>query len=212
MAWRYWDVSVAMRDGMPCWPGDPAPRVEQVMSMDRGDMCNVTRLNISAHTATHMDAPRHFVNSGVGIDQSDLDALIGVARVVEIHDPLAIRRAELEKLVPKASERLLFKTRNSQVAWDYPGFFEDFVYIADEGARYLVECGVRTVGVDYLSIGGYQHDTVETHVTILGAGIAVIEGLNLKDVEPGEYELICLPLKIAGADGAPARVVLRREA
>ena len=86
------------------------------------------------------------------------------------------------------------------------------MYIADEGARYLVECGVRTVGVDYLSIGGYRHDTVETHVTILGAGIAVIEGLNLKDVEPGEYELICLPLKIAGADGAPARVVLRREA
>ncbi len=211
MAWRYWDVSVAIRDGMVRWPGDPAPKVEQVMWMDRGDMCNVTRLNISVHTATHMDAPRHFVKSGVGIEQADLDALIGPARVVEIHDRLAIRRAELEKLEPKAGERILFKTRNSNVAWAQEEFHEDFVYIADEGAKYLVERGVRTVGVDYLSIGGFKHDTVETHVTILGAGIAVIEGLNLKDVEPGEYELICLPLKIDGSDGAPARVVLRRE-
>ncbi len=212
MSWRYWDISVALRDGMACWPGDPAPRIEQVASMDQGSVCNVTKLHMSAHTATHMDAPRHFINSGVGIDQMPLDSVIGPARVVEIHDTVAIRRAELEGLDLKAGERILFKTCNSSFAWGQAEFFKEFVYIADEGAQYLVERGVKTVGVDYLSIGGFYHDTVETHVTILGAGIAVIEGLNLSDVEVGEYELICLPLKIAGADGAPARVVLRRPA
>jgi arylformamidase len=212
MSWRYWDVSIALKDGMVCWPGDEAPSIKQVTFMEQGDMCNVTKLHMSAHTATHMDAPRHFINSGVGIDQTPLDAMIGSARVVEIADPKAIGRAELELLQPKRGERLLFKTRNSRDAWGKPDFDKDFVYIADEGAQYLVECGVRTVGVDYLSIGGFYHDTVETHVTILGAGIAVIEGLDLSAVEAGEYELICLPLKIAGADGAPARVVLRRAA
>lgn len=211
MSYRYWDISIPLKDGMVCWPGDDAPSMKQVMFMDRGDMCNVTKLHMSVHTGTHMDAPRHFINTGVGIDQTSLDALIGEARVVEIADRVAIRRAELEALKPKTGERLLFKTRNSTEAWARGADFEkDFVYIADEAAQYLVECGVRTVGVDYLSIGGFYHDTVETHVTILEAGIAVIEGLDLSEVEPGEYELICLPLKIAGADGAPARAVLRR--
>lgn len=210
MNWKYWDISIPLKDGMVCWPGDNAPSIEQIAFMDRGDMCNVTKLHMSVHTATHMDAPRHFIHSGVGIDQTPVDALIGPARVVEIFDPSAIRRGELEGVAPRAGERLLFKTKNSREAWGKPEFDKDFVYIADEGARYLVECGVRTVGVDYLSIGGFYHDTVETHVTILGAGIAVIEGLDLSEVEPGDYELICLPLKIAGADGAPARAVLRR--
>lgn len=212
MIWRYWDVSVPLRDGMVCWPGDDPPRVEQVAYMDRGDMCNVTKLHMSAHTATHMDAPRHFINSGLGIDQTPLDAMIGPARVVEIHDPVSIRRQELEALKPQRGERLIFKTKNSREAWGKPEFDKDFVYIADEGAQYLVACGVKAVAVDYLSIGGFYHDTAETHVTILGAGIAVIEGLDLSEVEAGEYELICLPIKIAGADGAPARVVLRRPA
>ncbi len=212
MSWRYWDISVPLTDGMVCWPGDAAPSLVQVAEMDRGDMCNVTKLHMSAHTATHMDAPRHFINDGVGIDQTPLDAMIGPARVVEIADPVAIRREELEGLKPQRGERLIFKTKNTRESWAKPEFDKDFVYIADEGAKYLVECGVKTVGVDYLSIGGFYHDTSETHVTILGAGIAVIEGLDLSEVEPGEYELICLPLKIAGADGAPARVVLRRPA
>jgi len=210
MKWRYWDISVPLRDGMVCWPGDDAPQIQQVMHMDRGDVCNVTVLRMSAHTATHMDAPRHFINTGASIDQTPLDAMIGPARVVEILDSTAIRRAELEMLNLQRGERLLFKTRNSGHSWQLSEFDKDFVYISDEGARYLVEQGVRTVGVDYLSIGGFYHDTVETHVTILGAGITVIEGLDLSEVEPGDYELICLPLKIAGADGAPARVVLRR--
>lgn len=210
MSQQYWDISVALRDGMVCWPGDPAPSIKQVTFMDQGAVCNITRMDMGVHTATHMDAPRHFINDGVAIDVMPPDATIGPARVIPIEDPVAIRRAELERWKPQRGERLLFKTRNSVDGWNRPDFFEDFVYIADEGAQYLVECGVRTVGVDYLSIGGYRHDTVETHVTILGAGIWVIEGLNLSAVEPGDYELIALPLKIAGADGAPTRAFLRR--
>jgi arylformamidase len=212
MTWRYWDVSVPLKDGMVCWPGDAAPEIRQVASMDEGAMCNVTTMRMSVHTGTHMDAPRHFVNGAGAIDGIAIESLIGPARVVEIADPVAIRRGELEQLKPQRGERLLFKTRNAATDWSRTEFDKDFVYLADEGARYLVECGVRTIGVDYLSIGGFFHDTVETHVTILGAGIAVIEGLDLSAVEAGEYELICLPLKIAGADGAPARVVLRRPA
>jgi arylformamidase len=210
MNYRYWDISVPLQHEMVCWPGDPQPAVQQVLFMDRGDVCNLTRLQISAHTATHMDAPRHFIPTGVPIDSMPLDATLGPARVIEIHDPLAIRRAELEPHAPQPGERLLFKTRNSRRDWTMQPFDEDFVYIADEAAQYLVSCGVRTVGVDYLSIGGYRHDTVETHVTILGAGVWVIEGLNLSAVDPGIYELLCLPLKLAGADGAPSRAVLRR--
>lgn len=212
MNWRWWDITVPLRDGMVCWPGDAPPEVKQVTFLERGDLCNVTTLRMSVHTGTHMDAPRHFVPGGASIDQTPIDALIGPARVLPIEDPYAIRRAELEKFNPRPGERLLFKTRNSAEAWSRPTFDEDFVYIADEAARYLAACGVRTVGVDYLSIGGFRHDTVETHVSILSAGIAVIEGLDLALVEPGDYELICLPLKIAGADGAPARALLRRSA
>jgi arylformamidase len=212
MNWRWWDITVPLKDGMVCWPGDDAPEVKQVTFLERGDVCNVTTLRMSVHTGTHMDAPRHFVAGGAGIDETPIDALVGPARVIAIEDERAIRRAELEKFEPRPGERLLFKTRNSAGAWDQPGFDRDFVYIADEAAQYLAACGVRTVGVDYLSIGGFVHDTVETHVTILGAGIAVIEGLDLAAVEPGDYELICLPLKIAGADGAPARAFLRRPA
>lgn len=210
MTFQYWDISVPLRDSMAVWSGDPAPRVEQVSFMEKGDICNVTRLNIGAHTATHMDAPRHFLADGSPIDQVPFEATIGPARVVAIENPAAITKAELETLQPQAGERLLFKTLNSQIAWASPTFYENFVYIAADAAQYLVDCGVRCVGVDYLSIGGFFHDTVETHVILLGAGIGVVEGLNLSEVEPGLYELICLPLRLAGADGAPARAILRR--
>jgi arylformamidase len=210
MTHQYWDISVPLRDSMAVWSGDPAPRVEQVSFMDRGDMCNVTRLHIGAHTATHMDAPRHFLANGSAIDQVPFDATIGPARVVVIENPAAITKAELETLHPQAGERLLFKTINSTIAWASPTFYENFVYISAEAAQYLVDCRVRCVGVDYLSIGGFFHDTVETHVILLGAGVGVVEGLDLSEVEPGHYELICLPLRLAGADGAPARAILRR--
>lgn len=204
------DVSVPLYDGMVGWKGDPRPKVTQKLSMEKGDICNLTVLDMSAHTGTHMDAPRHFVRDGAGMETLPLEAVMGPARVVAIQDPTAIRRAELEPMGIQPGERILFKTRNSARCWTTDDFIEDFVYISHEAAQYLVTRGVRTIGVDYLSIGGYRNDLVETHVTILGAGIWVIEGLNLSEIEPGNYELVCLPLKLAGADGAPARAALRK--
>lgn len=199
-----------LHSGMVGWPGDPAAQIEQVAFLDRGDVCNLTRLEMSAHTGTHIDAPRHFVAGGAAIDSLPFEATVGPARVIEIADPRAIGRLELEAHSPALGERLLCKTRNSNSAWWLEAFQEDFVYLSDQGAQYLVECGVRTIGVDYLSIGGFRHDTVATHVTILGAGIWAIEGLDLTRVEPGLYELICLPIRLAGADGAPCRAILRQ--
>jgi arylformamidase len=204
------DISVPLVHGMMRWPGDPEVNVRQTAFIEQGSLYNLTHLDHSVHTGTHMDAPRHFIRDGVAIDAMPLDATIGPCRVIEIQDPAAIRLAELEPYRPQAGERLLFKTRNSQRFWpDYP-FDEHFVYIADEAAKYLAECGVRTVGIDYLSVGGFHHDTAETHWSLLGAGIWVIEGLYLGAVAPGPYELICLPLKIAGAEGAPCRACLHR--
>lgn len=204
------DISVPLKSGMVTWPGDPAVELEQTMSIERGDVCNYTTIHAGLHIGTHMDAPRHFIRDGVAMHTMPLEATIGEARVIEIADPVAIRRAELEPHEIQPGERLLFKTRNSTERWNDDEFHHDFIYIANEAAQYLVGCGVRTVGVDYLSIGGFHHDGVLTHQTLLGAGVWVIEGLNLGAAAPGKHELICLPLKILGADGAPARAVLRR--
>ncbi|MDE3195749.1 MAG: cyclase family protein, partial [Acidobacteriota bacterium] len=143
------------------------------------------------------------------IESLPLEAVIGPARVIAIDDPHSIGRAELERHSIAARERVLFKTANSARLWDTDEFDEDFIFIARDGAEYLAERGVQTVGVDYLSVGGFRQDAVETHVALLGAGIWVIEGLNLSAIAPGSYELICLPMKLAGSEGAPARAVLR---
>ena len=207
---RPWtDVTVGLRDGMPHWPGDPACKIERVVSMDDGAVCNLTHLSMSAHTATHMDAPRHFIADGKTIDQMPLDAVIGRCRVVEMQNCDQITAEDLGDLRLRRGERVLFKTRNSARSWKMNEFDKDFVSIREDAAAYLVKREVMTVGVDYLSIGGFEKDGVETHQIMLGAGIWVIEGLNLSKVKPGFYELICLPLKIIGADGAPCRVVLR---
>lgn len=204
------DISVPLVHGMLRWPGDPEVNVRQTASIEQGALYNLTHLDHSVHTGTHMDAPRHFIRDGVPMGAMPLEATIGPCRVLEITDVVAIPRTELEKHRPQEGERLLFKTANSKRHWPDHAFNENFVYIADEAAKYLVECGVRTVGIDYLSVGGFHHDTAETHWTLLGAGIWVIEGLYLGHVEPGEYELICLPLRLDAAEGAPCRACLRR--
>lgn len=203
------DVSVPLHTGMVHWPDNPAVSIERMMSMDRGDTANVSNISMGAHTGTHMDAPIHFVQGGEGIDMLPLDAVIGAARVISIGDAVAISRAELEPYDIQRGERILFKTRNSNRVWSTDGFVEDFVYISAEAAGYLADRGVRTVGVDYLSVGGYTKDGPESHHALLGAGVWIIEGLNLASVEPGNYELVCLPLKIVGGDGAPARAIVR---
>jgi arylformamidase len=156
-----------------------------------------------------MDAPLHFVKNGATIDEMPVEATVGPARVIRIRDRHSIRREELLDHEIAASQRILFRTVNSDDAWVGDDFKEDFVFIAHDAAEYLAENGVRCVGVDYLSVGGYKQDAAETHQALLGAGVWVIEGLNLSGVEPGEYDLVCLPLKLMGAEGAPARAILR---
>jgi arylformamidase len=195
---------------MPHWPNDrPFERV-QTETIAHGDTCNLSEISTSAHIGTHMDAPRHFLPDGVGMEAFPISAGVGRARVIAIHDPELIRIGDLKRYRFALGERVLFKTRNSEECWTAAKFQEKFVYIPHETAQYLADCGLQTVGVDYLSVGGYDTDGPETHRTLLQAGIWIIEGLNLKDVEPGDYDLICLPLKIVGSDGAPARAVLRR--
>ena len=191
------------------WPGDPEIRKDPFRDMERGDVCNVSSLAFGSHTGTHMDAPLHFIRNGRTLDKMPLDATIGPCRVIEIKDSESVKVAELENQRIKAGERILFKTRNSRRSWKKDNFDEDFVYISKEAAAFLAMAKIRTVGIDYLSVGGFRKDGVETHHALLGAGIWIIEGLNLAKIEPGKYELNCLPIKILGSDGAPARALLR---
>lgn len=203
------DISVPVYEGMVHWPGDPEFRSHRVQSLDRNDVCNVTEFSTSAHIGTHMDAPAHFLKGGVGIDQAPLDALIGECRVIEIQDLEAIGVAELERQQIVAGERVLFKTRNSARRWHDREFIKDFVHISLEGAKFLADRRVRTIGVDYLSVGGFAKEGPETHRALLSAAIWIIEGVDLSQVSPGRYELVCLPLKLRDSDGAPARALVR---
>lgn len=210
MALKRWiDISVTIRPGMVRWPGDPEIRKEPFRDMERGDVCNVSSLAFGSHIGTHMDAPLHFIRNGRTLDKMPLDATIGPCRVIEIRDHESVKVEEIAKQRIKAGERILFKTRNSQKCWKSDDFDEDFVYISKEGAAFLAQAKIRTVGIDYLSVGGFRRDGVETHHALLGAGIWIIEGLNLSKIKPGRYELNCLPIKILGSDGAPARALLR---
>ena len=164
---------------------------------------------MGAHTGTHMDAPLHFLKDGAGLDDMPFSATLGPARIIAIADTGSVKPGELAGRDIRPGERLLFKTLNSSRAWRHPGFLEDFVHISREAAAFLSERGVRTVGIDYLSVGGFRKDGAETHRILLEAGIWIIEGLDLSGVEPGVYDLVCLPLRIMGSDGAPARAVLR---
>lgn len=205
-AWT--DVSVPLRDGMLHWPGDRPVRISADASIARGDEANLTALDLSAHTGTHMDAPRHFLNGAAGIDALAPEVVIGPARVVAIDDPDSVKASELARHEPRSGERLLLRTRNSQRAWWEEAFDRSFVHLDPEAACLVASAGVRLLGIDYLSVGGLERGA-ETHRALLGGGAWILEGLNLGGVEPGEYELLCLPLRIVGADGAPARALLR---
>lgn len=202
------DISVPLVSGMVNWPGDPPVVITKMRDRAKGDKATVSRLDLGAHTGTHMDAPIHFVDKAPSLDSLPLEAVIGPCRVIELDDQISISRASLEAHELAPGERILLKTRNSRERWWEQPFKEDFVYISAEAARYLAACQVMTVGVDYLSVGGFHHDGTATHVALLGARIWVIEGLDLTRVEPGSYLLYCLPIKIGNGDGAPARAVL----
>lgn len=192
------------------WPGDPDFHIERATDQEKGDVATVSRMSLGVHTGTHMDAPLHFIRGGRAIDTMPLDATVGPARVISITDTKSIKREELVRQNIAPGERILFKTLNSERSWNSDAFDENFVFISQDAAKYLAEVGVRTVGVDYLSVGGFREDGPETHHALLGAGIWIIEGLNLSGVEPGEYELACLPLRLIGSEGSPARAILRK--
>ena len=204
---KIYDVSVPITASMPVYPGDPAVDIEQTHQIRRGDAANVTRLSLGAHTGTHVDAPAHFIDGAMTVDQIPLNLLIGRARVIEISSAV-ITPEVLEEFDFAEDARVLFKTRNSYL-WNEKSFVAEFVYLTKEAAERLVEHGIKVVGIDYLSVEKYNFTSPDAHRTLLGNGTIIIEGLNLSEVDAGDYELICLPMKIEGGDGAPARVVLR---
>ena len=196
------DITVPIREGMVTYPGDPTVHLERVKSLEAGATANLSRLDFGVHTGTHVDAPLHFIAGGAAAESLALEVCIGPAEVVDATDASGDVGVEHVDRMSDGAERVLFKTRNSEL-WDRDEFQREFARISEEAARALVDRGVRLVGVDYLSVG----DPV-THRTLLAAGVVAVEGLDLRGVEPGRYRLLCLPLKLVGSDGAPARAVL----
>jgi arylformamidase len=206
-----YDITLTITPTLPVWPGDPPVQLSQPSHLERGDICTITRLDISAHTGTHLDAPAHFIRGGATVETLDLDVLIGPALVVDARGRGHLTAEALEALaIPPYVKRLLLRTDNSAI-WQAgdSAFVEDFVAIEPSGASWLVERGIRLVGIDYLSVAPFE-DGAPTHQILLGAGVIAVEGLNLSAIEPGEYQLICLPIRIGDSDGAPCRAVLIR--
>jgi len=210
---QIYDVSVPLSAATPTYPGDPAIEIADWLTMANGDAANVSLMNFGLHSGTHVDAPAHFIEGGAKVDSLSLDSLLGETEVIEVPNQIhVIDRNFVVANCLSRSQRLLFKTRNSTFWNDMQnGFREDYVYIAEDAARRLVETRIKLVGIDYLSVEQFKSDTFQTHHTFLSSGVVVLEGLDLRNVPAGIYELLCLPLKIAGGsgDGAPARVVLR---
>ena len=209
---KIFDISLPISPTMPVWPGDPAVVLEKVSSMDAGAHDNVSRLACGVHVGTHVDAPHHFLNDHRTVESLALDTLVGPAQVVQIPPDVKVVNAEaLEKAaLPVGTERLLLKTSNS-LLWERGenAFFPDFVAISEDGADWLVRYGIKLVGIDYLSVAPF-HQSIPTHRALLSAGIIIVEGLDLSAIVPGSYNLTCLPLKLVGSDGAPARVILTK--
>ena len=203
------DISVPIHNAMHGWPGNPPTFITMHAGTAKGDVCNVSAMAMSSHSGTHMDSPFHFLHGAKTMDALPWDAVIGPCRVVEIKDKKAIKPAELKKLKLQKGERILFKTPNSARSWKKAEFDKDFVYISKEAAQYIVDCGVQTVGIDYLSVGGFYKDGIETHHILLGAEVWIIEGIDLAKIKPGNYDLICLPIKFQNGDGAPSRCLIR---
>ncbi len=205
---RIYDVTVPLSASIPTFPGDPPFQMDFTHRIDDGQPYNVARLTMGAHAGTHVDAPYHFLADGATVDQLPLEMLLGKARVVEVAAREKIERADLEALDLRDDLRILLKTRMSG-QMRTPQFQEDFVYLTPDAAVYLVQAGIKLVGIDYLSVEQFGSHDFPAHHALLGAGVVIIEGLDLSQVEAGDYEMVCLPLRIAGADGSPARVVLR---
>ncbi len=207
---KIFDISLSISSGLPVWPGDPPIVLEQFESMDQGADANISRLSASVHIGTHVDAPHHFLNDGRTVESLPLDVLTGPCYVVQLPDGVeAITADALDGMsLPAQAKRILFGTSNSRF-WSHgeTRFREDFVAVTADGAEWLVGRGIQLLGVDYLSVAPYD-DSVPTHRILLQAGVVVVEGLDLSAVPRGFYDLYCLPLKLLGVEGAPARAIL----
>jgi arylformamidase len=203
------DVSVPLSSGMPTYPGNPEFELHPVTRIASGDPANNSRLLMGTHTGTHVDAPWHFLDEGAGVDGLRLDLLIGRTRVVEVTKRGGIGADELAAAGLREDLRVLLKTPNSAL-WNGEGFHTEYTHLTEAGARYLVDQGVKVIGIDYLSVEQYEKAGAPAHRALLAQAVIIIEGLNLSEAEPGMYEMYCLPLRVAGADGAPARVILKR--
>ena len=205
-----YDVSIPIRAGGVVYPGNPAIVITAQQAIAQGAGANVSRLDFGSHTGTHVDAPKHFFDDGAGVDALPLDVLMGPARLIAFADAVtSIGESELSTHDLKGVTRLLMRTRNS--SWLASGsteFHQDYTYLAPDGAAYLAGLGIELVGVDYLSVEQFRSGHHKTHRTLLERGIVIVEGLMLDEPPPGDYELRCLPLRLAGLDGAPARAVL----
>ena len=208
-----YDVTVPLHNGLPTWPGDPGVEITDWRSLANGDGANVSLLHFGAHSATHVDAPAHFIEGAAKVESMPLDALIGEAEVIEVpEDCLVIDEDFVAANCAAGTKRILFKTRNSAF-WSEPEpqFHTDFTYLDLNAATRLVQQGARLIGIDYLSIEKYGQANHETHLALLSKGVIILEGVNLSNVPAGKYELICLPLRLRSnlGDGGPARAVLR---
>jgi arylformamidase len=207
------DVTVPVSNELPTWPTDPSVEISDFCSLSAGNGANVSMLNFGAHTGTHVDAPAHFIEGAAKVESLSLDALIGEATVIEVPaEATAIDEEFVRKNYTPGTERLLFKTRNSAFWTEaQPQFHTDFTYLDLPAAKWLVDQGIKLVGIDYLSIEKYGSAKHETHLALLSHSVVILEGLNLTEITPGKYELICLPLRLRSSlgDGSPARAVLR---
>ena len=206
---RTYDITLTISPDLPTWPGDPGIEIQRVEKIEDGSNANVSRVDMGVHTGTHVDAPFHFLQDGITVDQLNLSLLTGRAYVLHLPDVDMITAEALEDAqIPPRTRRVLFKTSNSDL-WAKEGsvFNTDFVGLSDDGAEYLVRRGVKLVGMDYLSVAPYK-ESRPTHERLLEAGVVIVEGLDLSEVTQGRYTIYCLPLKIANSDGAPARAIL----
>jgi arylformamidase len=205
---RIYDISVPLSPTLVCYPGDPQVEITAVTDIAQGDVANVSRLTLSSHSGTHLDAPRHFFSQGVAIDALDLRQLLGPARVCTLSSTTHITAADLSPLQLDGVKRVLFRTVNSSL-WEQSEFQPHYVALTASAAQRLVDIGVQLVGIDYLSVDAFERQDCPVHRLLLSAGVLILEGLDLRAVPPGDYELLVLPLRLHNGDGAPARAVLR---
>ena len=203
-----YDVSVPLRPGLPTYAGEPGPQLQHLKQISRGDSANVTALSLGSHTGTHVDAPHHFLDGRSTVEAMSLGALLGPTQVIELTEPRHITAADLAaSSIPSGTTRILLRTPNSRF-WNDDEFHTDFVGLTGDAAEWLVERGFVLVGIDYLSIERFGSPEHEVHKILLEANVVIVEGLDLRSVTAGEYMMACAPLKVVGADGAPARVFL----